>query len=107
MAWETRRGHTYYYRKERRGDRVHSHYRGNSPAAHRQADDDADQRRQAALAWAAETAARRTERHLAHLLDHLADQVGALLVAHLLLNGCHTHRRQWRRNRVPTAPDSR
>lgn len=104
MAWESRKGNTYYYRKERWGPRVHSVYVGNGPDAHLHAEADADERHKREKAWAAELELRRTERRLTRLVDGLAGDVGNLLAAHLLLAGYHTHRRQWRAPRVPSAP---
>lgn len=101
MAWENRKSRGYYYRKVRTGERVRSVYLGNSPTAHALATADATQRTHQAQAWAAEKALRRSEHCLAHLVDDFAAHVGHLLTAHLLLAGCHTHRRQWRAPRVP------
>jgi hypothetical protein len=97
MGWEVRSGRPYYYRKERRGDRVVSHYAGGGPAGEIAARQDREGR--AANDQAAE--GRRRER------ERLADEnkamaawfqdVEVLALAALLAAGLYQHRGEWRR----------
>lgn len=81
-----------------------SAYLGNGPVAQLCAAAEDEERRRLALAWAAEEESRWQEKRLARLVDSFAAAVGRAHTARLLLNGYHTHRRQWRVRRGPIAP---
>ena len=99
MGWETRGNGRYYYRKVRRDGVVRSEYVGGGWLAEALADmddagqDDAEQRRRA---WLAEVNA---ERRTAAALAEVDQMVQGMTAAVLIAAGCHTHRRQWRRQR--------
>lgn len=102
MALETRRGRSYYYRKERRGGRVVSVYGGRGEIAAILADlqaletDRINERR-----WQQQQERAEIEAHdpaLAALERALTTVTRAVLIA----NGYHQHKRQWRRQRAQT-----
>jgi hypothetical protein len=99
MGWETRGNGQYYYRKVRAGGRVRSEYLGAGPWVVELADVEGDARSLAEAerrAWRAEVdAERRAEATLAEVDRIVRDLAAAVLIA----AGCHTHRRQWRRQR--------
>jgi hypothetical protein len=104
MGWETRGGHSYYYRKERQGRRVISTYCGRGEVATLfVALDELDQERrqqeqavnQAARAEFAEFAA--TPPELTMLLAEARAEVARALEA----AGYHQHKRgEWRKRRA-------
>lgn len=100
MAFENRKGRSYYYRKERDGSRVRSVYIGTGETAQiiAQFDSWGDTQRQEAR----ELEARRRESILAidRELDALAQIVKQITDASLIAKGYHRHKRQWRRKRA-------
>ncbi len=92
MAWETRNGQRYYYRKRREGKRVVSEYQGRAEVAELSAQCDAYARQR-----------REAERAEAEALDRMLAELSSLLRllthATLIANGYHTHKGQWRRKR--------
>jgi hypothetical protein len=100
MALETRRGRSYYYRKERRGGRVVSVYGGGGEIAALLADLQAlETDRAHARRWQRQQERAAIEAHdpaLAALERALRTLTHAVLVA----NGYHAHKRQWRRKRA-------
>jgi len=96
---ESRGTRRYYYRKRRVGGKVKSQYLGNGYAAHlmqlldEQERQEAQEKRQA---WQAVVDA---EKELDAMLDGFTEVVNAYTGAVLLVNGFHTHRRQWRKRR--------
>lgn len=99
MAFETRKNGSYYYRKERDGERVRSVYVGSGETAMLIALLDAAEREeQEAERQKERTKRAEIEAHDAALdeLSRIAEGVakGVLLVA-----GYHTHKRQWRRTK--------
>lgn len=100
MAWEPRKGRLFYYRKERRGDRVASIYSGGGPAGEAAAL--ADREVRTVRARAAE-ARRRDQERLADelkMIDDWFNDVETLARAALLATGHHQHARGvWRRRR--------
>lgn len=99
MAWEYRGKKRYYYQKKRVGKKVISVYVGTGPEAERTAREDELARqkrkdeRQARLQREAEIKA------LDDALSDLINFTKTLLDAHLLLNGYHYHRGEWRKKR--------
>ena len=99
MGWELRNSHWYFYTKTRHGDHVVSHYVGAGDLARLIA--------QSEYILQAERAEliddRRRERDqdcdLEQLIERQHQRVMALARAHLLINGCHTHKGQWRKAR--------
>jgi hypothetical protein len=95
MAWEQRGNKTYYYRKQRQGDRVISEYVGTGELAQTAADIDALEREL--------RHAQRRQRQARRALDAQVDQacrlIGALTYSVLLTAGYHTHKGQWRKKR--------
>jgi thioesterase domain-containing protein len=99
MGWEDRSGHSYYYRKERRGPRVVSRYVGAGQTARFLAMLDALDREAEEEKRAAEIEAREaTELGEAHAIAFGA-VCETLTLATLLAEGFHTHKREWRRAR--------
>lgn len=99
MGWERRGNGLYYYRKERSGGRVVSRYAGSGEVgqaiAQLQESDTA--------MWQAlreqEQRERETERQLEQQGRELESLCRALVAAHLLTAGYHTHKGQWRARR--------
>ncbi len=100
MGWEERRGRSYYYRKERTGARVRSVYVGSGLTAHFAAKLDATERTEAKQKRRAEQRARQSELAKDEELNALGDLVRQVTAAHLLAEGFHRHKRQWRRKRA-------
>lgn len=99
MAWEQRRGNSYYYRKKREGGRVRSEYIGSGIAAQMYAENVVGARRQQAT----ERANAKLTRHSEAVIDRqLADVEVALfniIKAALHNAGFHQHKGQWRKKR--------
>jgi hypothetical protein len=100
MAWDTRRGHRYYYRSVRRGGRVVKEYLGTGRVAELSArlDDLTRERR------AIERQDRAAERARCEVLEaqtlELIQLTDALVAATLTVAGYHRHDRgAWRRRR--------
>ena len=97
MGWETRdRGGSYYYRKEREGERVRSVYVGGGHVAALAAQLDKAERKKKAARRARERRGLRAAGAEDDAFDALAELVGGVTAAHLLAEGFHTHKRQWR-----------
>jgi len=95
MSWETRKDKSYYYRKRRVDGHVISEYLGRAENAARAATEDTrvhDNRTQ-------EQARVQELDELIRQYDQFAQSVQMLVDAHLLLNGYHKHRGQWRKIR--------
>lgn len=95
MAWETRKGSLFYYRKRRVAGRVVSVYAGAGLAGQIAAEEDQAQRvkAQAVRDELAESDAFDRE------LDHLSEAIDALTDATLLTSGFHQRKREWRKMR--------
>lgn len=99
MAWEKRGDRRYYYRKRRQGNRVVSEFVGAGYLGSLAAQlDDADRLRQQAQREQVRRE-RATQDDLDKQVDGLGQQLADLVTAVLLVNGYHTHKRQWRRVR--------
>ncbi len=105
MGWEERRGRSYYYRKERTGDRVRSVYVGSGASAHFAAKLDAMERTEAKQKRRAEGRALQSELAKDEELDALGEMVRQVVAAQLLVDGFHRHKRQWRRKRNVSCGD--
>lgn len=99
MAWEQRRGRSYYYRKLRTGRRVRSQYVGAELRAQMAAAADEDQRRHRAAQRAADRTARQAEAQIDRQLASVESAIAAMTHAALLAAGYHKHRGQWRKKR--------
>lgn len=99
MGWELRSNRWYFYTKTRRGDRVVSEYVGLGDVATlieasqgiRRCERDL-----AAFDWQSE---RDHDRAVDRLIAQQHRIVMTLARAYLLINGCHTHKGQWRKAR--------
>jgi hypothetical protein len=100
MGWEERRGRSYYYRKERVGDRVRSVYVGGGATASFLARFDTLDRMEAQANRAAEATAIRDMAAPDEELDALGEVIRQITAARLLADGFHRHKRQWRRKRA-------
>ncbi|HWT02596.1 MAG TPA: hypothetical protein VN256_20265 [Pyrinomonadaceae bacterium] len=99
MGWETRNGKSYYYRKERTGNRVRSVYIGSGLIGQLSAQTDEQGR-------AEKDAERRALRReiekqdaIDSRIDAVCDLTERLVTAALIAAGFHQHKRQWRRKR--------
>ena len=99
MGWETRGNGRYYYRKVRRGGRVVSEYIGAGPFVEALARLDQLGRDSAELERAVWSETVQAERRNAAALAEVDRMVQGMTAAVLIAAGCHTHRRQWRRQR--------
>ena len=101
MAWRTSKyGHRYFYRNRRCGDRVITQYIGTGPVAELAARTEALDRakRQAEMIAWREKQQRCDE--LDALVGGLCTTIDQLLMATLLVAGCHRHDWAWRRRRA-------
>lgn len=100
MAWEERSGRSYYYRKEREGDRVRSVYVGGGETAALIAQLDGMRREEVEHERELEKRARAEAE--APDAEHAAlDEMFKLITkGALLAAGFHTHKRQWRRKKL-------
>ncbi len=89
----------YWYRSRREGRRVVTDYLGNSELAALLAEDDAMEAAERELERQAERARREREREIDAQVDAAGDELRLLVRAHLLANGYHQHKGQWRRRR--------
>jgi len=99
MAWEQRGNGRYYYQKRREGNRIISEYIGSvlfaeAIATLKQLDRLESERMQ--HQWQETLEA---EQVIDQQLINVAVLVRALKEAPLLANGCHAHKRQWRRSK--------
>lgn len=97
MAWETRCNNRYYYRKRWANGQVKSEYVGAGMAAELSAELDrlTRQERDASRAAGQETVD--SVRKAEQALTEAESIVRALTAAVLVVNGCYSHKRQWRR----------
>lgn len=99
MAREQRGNREYYYRKQRRGQRVISEYVGGGLVADIAEARDNIRRGHAAQRRAAWQAAKRAEEQFDAILGEVDAAVEPVVTALMLATGHHTHKRQWRRKR--------
>ena len=99
MGWETRRGKSYYYRKERVGNRVRSVYVGSGETAVVIAQFEAMQGEDAALKRELARREREREREDDAVIQEACAFVEALARGTLMAAGYHRHKGQWRRKR--------
>lgn len=99
MGWETRKGNSYYYRKERDGERVVSEYVGRAEWVSFIADIEMARREEREMKRAIE------REKIARLeaedreADEISEMVEAVTACTLLVSGYHCHRGTWRRKR--------
>jgi hypothetical protein len=99
MAWKSRGIRRYYYRNRRVGATVKTEYIGGGlagPVAALVDVREREKREERREAWR-----RQFEEQVAtdRQIDELGAQVQDLVTAFLLADGCHQHKRQWRRQR--------
>lgn len=97
MSWETRGNYRYYYRRRKINGRVEAEYIGSGPVADALARLDGferQQRQHEVAKWRAFIAA---DRHTVAGLADVDELVRSAVTAVLIVNGYHTHKREWRR----------
>jgi hypothetical protein len=100
MAWETRGGSRYYYRKRKVNGRVRSEYVGAGLGAELAADLDQERHDQAERDRAQLQLQRAADAAMDRQVDEALDLAAALAGAGLVAVGCHTHKGGWRHGRV-------
>lgn len=99
MGWETRHGQRYYYRKQRSGGRVVSRYLGYGEAVSLLVAMEQQDRQEHQRARHAQAARRAADAALEQHVNEIGQTARLLMSAVLLAQGCHTHKRQWRKPR--------
>ncbi|MDQ3256487.1 MAG: hypothetical protein M3R15_21800 [Acidobacteriota bacterium] len=99
MAWEDRNGRSYYYRKERDGDRVRSIYVGSNETASLIAQLEEMRRDEQEEGRILARMDRERWHEQEAELDSLGEMMDAVATGVLLAVGYHTHKRQWRLKR--------
>ena len=101
MSWEKRRGQLFYYRAYREGDRVIKKYVGRGPAAMAAAAEDAARRTERAAEQQAERKRRQVDSIVQEQIAGVGDGADALVSAVLLAAGFHRpQRKSWRKRRT-------
>jgi len=100
MGLERRGNGIYYYRKERRGDRVVSVYQGKGEMAHLMHAWDQIKRQEADGARYELENAKTKFTALDEQIEELEAEVRAVETALFLINGYREHSRQWRKQRL-------
>ena len=103
MGWEERRGHTYYYRKERQGRHVISTYCGRGEIAALFAElDGLDRQRRQQEAMERQIARNEFPDLAADPpeLTRLLAEARAVVAEALTAAGYHQHKREWRKRRA-------
>ena len=99
MGLENHKGHVYYYKSRRDGEKVRKLYVGAGDFAHVAAKLDEAERlrsKEEVAYWKAEN--EHLERSAAFVRE-LEEAAKVLVRAHLLASSCHKHKGQWRRQR--------
>ena len=107
MALKTIKGKRYYYRNRRVGKQVISEYIGTGHTAELAEALDKAERQAAANRRQALQDLKRRENAIDRQIDEIGDHIKALVDAHLIVSGHHTHRRQWRKKRENGNTDAR
>lgn len=97
MSWESRGNYRYYYRRRKVNGRVEAEYIGSGPVADALAGLDEferQQREREATEWQVFIEA---DRRTVAALGDVDELVRSAVAAVLIVNGYHTHKRQWRR----------
>jgi hypothetical protein len=97
MAWESRRGRRYYYRKRRIGRKVVTEYLGRGPLADREARRTAKAKARQSSQWIELQQLREEQDRLKKQIDEGSRLLSHYLAAVMLTNGYHLHKRQWRK----------
>ena len=97
MSWETRGNYRYYYRRRKVNGRVEAEYIGSGPVADALAGLDKFERQQRQDEVAEWRAFIETDRRTVAALADVDELVRSAVAAVLIVNGYHTHKRQWRR----------
>ena len=100
MGLERRGNNLYYYRKERRGDRVVSVYQGKGEIATLMHTWDKLRRQEGNSALYELEEVRRKNEEVDEVLNRLAVETRAMETALFLINGYREHSRQWRKQRT-------
>ena len=99
MAWETRNGRPYYFRKRRIARHVVSEYGGGGAIGELAAEQDGRDRVARQERREARRAALAEERAAAGRVDAVCEQIVRAVAAALAAAGFHEHRGTWRRRR--------
>jgi hypothetical protein len=99
MGWETRNGKSYYYRKERTGNRVRSVYVGSGLIGQLSAQTDEQGRAEKDEERRALRRQIEKQDAIDSRIDAVCDLTERLVTAALIASGFHQHKRQWRRKR--------
>lgn len=99
MAWETRGNNSYFYQKERIGDKVKSAYIGSGEVAALIDRCGRLWRHEKNLEKADEIYRRDLSEKTDEKLNELSELNLCLVDALFLINGFHLHKRQWRKKR--------
>ena len=102
MAWEKRGNKSYYYRKNRMGNRVISEYVGAGPRAELVAfldEEDRQRREYERQQWQEEKAIDRAQ---IDQVDDAMKLIRQITGAACIAGGCYQHKRQWRRYAADT-----
>lgn len=99
MSWKTRNNRRYYYRSQRKGDKVYSEYIGAGPDAVLIARHDAYERERTDAKRRAWLKAKEKQDAIDREIDALGELAGDLTAAVLLVAGYHQHKYQWRKER--------
>ncbi len=99
MGWEDRNGRSYYYRKERHGNRVCSVYCGSGTRGSLLSRLDKATSEEATLRRILARIEQEQWQEQEAELDALAELMDAVATGMLLAAGYHTHKRQWRLKR--------
>lgn len=99
MSWETRGNNRYYYRRRKVNGRVESEYIGAGYLAELLAEGDELDRQRRQIDAAEWRSTIEADRRTAAALADVEDLVKSAVSAVLIVNGYHTHKRQWRKKR--------
>jgi len=99
MAWEKRGSSTYYYRKQRDGNRVRSVYIGRGPGAEICAEEDMEERLERAAFHDVRRERHDAEASLDSQMNEIKISIRRITNAALQAAGLHKHKGQWRKKR--------
>ena len=101
MGWEQRGNNRYYYKKEREGSRVKSVYVGRGEIAHMIARIQSTSPLLESVARSLRSPEQINLDKAEAALKQATELIELITRATLLVAGFHTHKRQWRRTRIP------
>lgn len=107
MGWEKRGNHQYYYRKRRIGRRVMSEYIGAGEFGYFAEKQNRERKIKCDLEKATASRQQREVRKVRQVDQQIGEYeqlIQAIVGTAFLLNGFHTHQRQWRKRKWQTKP---